>query len=521
MSTPADISARASSCGGYSLLTVFTLRCKVLRMTEQPARQTAAPWILAALSALLGAAILFDAQPGVNWVTWVAFTVIAALFCQRAADIGRAKPALLLAAAAILAAGAALRTSDPAVHFGIFCLTAFLLGVFVCTVYATDATQVRILTLITSPFLAVANVGVSAPRKFVSSFQGGSGSSSKTVIRRLVLVAPVVLVIFTLLGGADPIIHTAVENVGAWVPEIVRPDRAVFFVVLFVVTLGAFSRLPEFKVGAPFQGASLRGGPTAADGVVLVGSTLATLVLFLILQVVYLFVRVPSQTGNGVTYAEYARRGFGELCVVVTIVAAVILFAERLQRNGNAQRSAALAKLELGSLIAAALVLLSALRRVILYEQAYGYTVARVQATAYIVFIAGFLILLGVQLFRGEITPALGRRAAALAFVIVLTLLYWNDQAWIMNRNIDRIRETGKFDAAYAANLSGDALPTIARRKNELAAADWTALRDRLACKRALEADEWYEWNPARAAARDARVALQLPSTPACPKRSD
>lgn len=473
------------------------------------------------LSALLGAAILFDSHPGINWVTWVAFTVIAALYCQRGADIGRATPALLLAAAAILAAGAAMRTSDPGVHFGTFCLTAFLLGVFICTVYATDSTQVGILTLITSPFLAVANVGVAAAREFVSSFQGGSSSSSKTVMRRLVLVAPVVLVIFALLGGADPVIHTAVESIGTWLPEIIRPGRAVFFVVLFVVTIGAFSRLPEFKLDNPFQGAPLRGGPTAGDGVVLVGSTLATLALFLVLQMVYLFVRVPGQIGNGVTYAEYARRGFGELCVVVTIVAAVILFAERLQRNGKSQRSARLDKLELASLIAAGLVLLSALRRVILYEQAYGYTVARVQATAYIVFIAGFLILLGAQLFRGGITPALGRRAAALALVIVLALLYWNDQAWIMNRNIDRIGETGKFDVDYAARLSGDALPTIARRKNEIAAADWTALRDRLACKRVIEPDAWYEWNPARAAARGARAALQLPSTPACPKRAD
>lgn len=489
-------------------------------MIEQPAPTAAASWILATLCALLGATILFDAHPGINWGIWVALAATATLYCQRRDDLGRARPAIVLAIAAVLAAGAATRTTDNDAHFGIFCLTAFLLGAFLSAIYASDADEIRALTLLRSPFLAVASVAVSAIRKLVSFFQDSTGSSSKTAVRRIVLVAPVVIVLIALLGGADPTIHSTIESVASWLPEIELPGRIIFFVVLFVVTLGAFSRLPDFKISLPFRDAQLRGGPTASDGSVLVGSTLATLVLFLALQVFYLFVRVPGAIGNGVTYADYARRGFGELCVVVTIVVAVILFAERLQR-GSETRAGILKKLEFGTVVAAGLVLLSALRRVVLYEQAYGFTVARVHAIAYIAFMAGVLLLLGLELSRGSITPALGRRSAALALVAVLAILYWNDQAWIMNRNIDRIRTTGKFDANYAASLSADALPTIARRKNEIAAADWLVLRDRLACKRVVTTDAWYEWNPARSAAQDARAALQLPQAKDCPKRAD
>ncbi|MBA3645769.1 MAG: DUF4173 domain-containing protein [Gemmatimonadaceae bacterium] len=490
-------------------------------MTEQPTGHPSASWIFAALSALLGASTLFDAHAGINWGIWVALTTLAALYCQRSEDFRRARPSTLLALAAILAAGADARTANSGAHVGIFCLTAFILGVFICSIRATDADEVRLLTLLTSPFLAVASVAVSAARKIGSLLQPAPGSSSRTAVRRTVLVAPVVLVIIALLAGADPVIHSTVESVTTWIPEVMMPARVIFFLVLLFVTLGAFSRLPDLKLALPLQGAQLRGGPTAADATVLVGSTLATLALFLILQVVYLFVHLPNQIGNGVTYAEYARRGFGELCVVVTIVAAVILFAEKLRRNNEGTRSALLRNLEFGSLVAAGLILLSALRRVVLYEQAYGYTVARVHATAYIVFIAGCLILLADQLRRGSITPALARRSAAFGLIVVLAILYWNDQAWITNRNIDRIRETGKFDVKYAASLSDDALPTIARRKNEIAPADWIALRDRLACKRLPESDEWYEWNAARAAARTARASLRLAASTACPKRGD
>lgn len=489
-------------------------------MIERPAPTAPAPSILAALCAVLGATILFDAHPGINWGIWVAVTTIATLFSHRSGDLSRARPAIVLAVASVLAAGAAMRTSDNDAQFGIFCLTAFLLGVLLTTIYATDANEVKFLALLKSPFLAVASVAVSAARKLASFLQGSTDSSSKTAVRRTVLVAPVVIVLIALLGGADPTIHSIIESVGRWLPEIELPGRIIFFVVLFVVTLGAFSRLPEFKISLPFQDAQLRGGPTAADGTVLVASTLGTLLLFLALQVVYLFVHVPTQAGNGVTYADYARRGFGELCVVVTIVAAVVLFADKLQRDAE-RRAGRLKKLEIATVAAAGLVLISALRRVVLYEQAYGFTVARVHAIAYIAFIAGVLILLGLELSRGRITPAFGRRSAALALVVVLAILYWNDQAWIMNRNIDRISTTGKFDALYAASLSADALPTIARRKNEITAADWAVLRDRLACKPVPAAGAWFEWNPVRGSARDARTALQLNQTTVCPKRAD
>ena len=490
-------------------------------MIEESSRDSSDPWILAPLSALLGAVILFDAHPGINWGVWVAITTAATLYCQRSRDLSSARPAIMLAAAAVLAAGAAMRTTDNQAYFGIFCLTAFLLGAFLSSIYATTAEEVTLPTLLTSPFAAVASVAVSATRKLAAFLQGSSGSSSKTTLRRIVLVAPVVIILIALLGGADPLIHSAIQGIGDWLPQISLPARVIFFLVLFVVTLGAFSRLPELKLPTPFQDSQLRGGPTAADATVLVASTLATLALFLVLQVIYLFVRVPGQSGNGVTYAEYARRGFGELCVVVTIVAAVILFAEKLQRGADARHTGPLKKFEFGTLVAAGLVLLSALRRIALYEQAYGFTVARVHAIAYMVFLAGVLVLLGLELGRARITPSLGRRSAALGLAVVLAILYWNDEAWIMNRNIDRIRTTGKFDAKYAASLSADALPAIALRKNELAAGDWVMLRDRLACKTVSAPDAWYEWNPARSAAHEARTSLQLPQTTACPKRAD
>jgi hypothetical protein len=488
-------------------------------LIEQQTRLRGFEWLLTAAIAVIGSIILFDRRAGINGAIWVALAVIVTLLCRRSLEPAHSGPPFLLGVAAIIAAGADARTTDVAVHVGIFWLTAFLLAAFLSSILVKHWEQIGLFSLLTSPFRSAARVVTSALREAGLALRAATDSPSRPMLRRIVIVAPVVIVLLILLGGADPVIHSVIYNIGLWLPAITISERVVFFAFLFVVMVGACSRLPDLKFAVPPLLPQFRNGPTSKDGIILVGSTLVTLVVFLILQTTYLFVQPPSEIGNGVTYAEYARRGFGQLCVVVTIVAAVILFAEKFRDTVDSTRVRKLRQLEFASIAAAGLILLSALRRVILYEQAYGYTVARVQATAYIVFIAGFLIFLALELRRGQISQTLGRRSAAFGLAVVLVLLYWNDQAWIMNRNIDRIHTTGKFDASYAASLSMDAFPTLVSRKDELPPADWATVRDRAACKSIRGPVEWYEWNPVRSAAKSAADALPLLESSNCSAR--
>ena len=490
-------------------------------MIEQQTRLRGFEWLLSAAVALIGSIIVLDRSAGINGVIWVTLAVTVTLLCRRSAGPAPAGPPFLLGGAAIIAAGAAARTTDVAVHVGIFWLTAFLLAAFLSHILVSEWEEIGLFSLLTSPFRSAARVVTSALREAGLALRSATDSNSNAVLRRIIIVAPVVIILLILLGGADPVIDSVIHSISLWLPTITISERAAFFVFFFVVMIGACSRLPDLKFALPPLQPPLRYGVTGNDGTILVASTLATLILFLILQTIYLLVQPPSEIGNGVTYAEYARRGFGQLCVVVTIVAGVILFAERFRDPLDIARLRKLRRLEFATIGAAGLILLSALRRVILYEEAYGYTVARVQATAYIIFIAAFLVLLALELGRGQITQTLARRSAAFALAIVLVILYWNDQAWIMNRNIDRIHATGKFDASYAAGLSLDAFPAAANRKNELLPADWDTVRDRAACKSTRGPYHWYEWNPVRSAAISAKDALHLSAFSKCPAQRD
>jgi hypothetical protein len=235
--------------------------------------------------------------------------------------------------------------------------------------------------------------------------------------------------------------------------------------------------------------------------------------LFVVLQVVYLFQPPPVALNSGVTFAEYARQGFGELSLAATIVGAIILILEYTRPVELGERDRLkFVRLELALLLALELVLFSAFRRVMLYEDAYGFTTARLFAQAYMVGMALSLIALAIEVARGSISISFGRRAAEIGLGVFTVLVFWNYEAWIVNGNIDRAVQDGKFDAAYASRqLSRNAIPTLLSRRAELPLVARTELDSRLACVQPPAERRWFEWNRSVSAADRALRAWPQP----------
>ena len=80
----------------------------------------------------------------------------------------------------------------------------------------------------------------------------------------------------------------------------------------------------------------------------------------------------------GLTYAEYARSGFGQLLAVAALTLAVVAAARRWARDDGILLNALLAALCLLTLV----VLISALKRLGLYEETFGFTRLRLAAHA-------------------------------------------------------------------------------------------------------------------------------------------
>ncbi len=155
-------------------------------------------------------------------------------------------------------------------------------------------------------------------------------------------------------------------------------------------------------------------------------------------------------------------------------------------------------RISLGLLCALTLVVVvSALHRMHLYQEAYGFTQERLLADVF----EGWLGVVVIAVAVAGLAPWkawVPRFALVTGVVGLLGLAAINPDAWIARHNIDRYEETGKLDLSYLASLSADALPTVLTLPEPLRA-----------CALSLEGgdfedDDPLEWNLGRARARSA-----------------
>ncbi|MFC0626369.1 DUF4153 domain-containing protein [Kribbella deserti] len=192
---------------------------------------------------------------------------------------------------------------------------------------------------------------------------------------------------------------------------------------------------------------------------------------------------------TGLTYAEYVHQGFGQLTVATALTLLVVWAAARkAPRTTSADR--AWLRGSLGLLCALTLVVVaSALYRMHVYQEAYGFTQLRLLVDVF----EGWLGLLVLGVIAAGITLRASwlPRAALLSGAVALLLLAAiNPDAWIAQRNLDRYAETGKVDWSYLQGLSADAVPVLNTLPADVAGC---ALKGHK-----LNNDDWLEWNVGR-----------------------
>ncbi len=196
----------------------------------------------------------------------------------------------------------------------------------------------------------------------------------------------------------------------------------------------------------------------------LVAATVLVLVnlvymLFVWLQFSYLFGAGHGRLPDGSTYAEYARSGFGEL-VVVTAINFTLLLSVLYK---CAPASPLLMKVNRWLLyilvICSAVMLSSAFTRLMLYEQAYGYTVTRYLVHVFMLFLGVLLLLAGLRI--GFSRLPLYQCFLILGLSTYVVLNYADMESFIAERNIERYAESGQLDQDYLISLSADAVPIL------------------------------------------------------------
>ena len=470
-------------------------------------------WAVAAAVAAFGTWVMFDAQPGINWVLWTgaASVGLVALARNRGAT-GRS--VLVTGAAATFIAGAAALTASPLLHVLICASVIVFLAMQMLLAVNPSSRTITARFVVAAPVVAFTKAVVHGIRRGVEATDRIRSTRARAWVRGLAITLPVLVVFALLLAEADPTFASWRDDVANLFSSWEFLPRVLFFTGLLGLVVGAYgyaAREYYDLVQTPENAPNRWFGST--ERLMLLVAVAALLWLFLALQLGYLFGNLPRVPSTGMTFAEYARRGFGEITIVASASAVLILLSERYGQRGAHKH---ILRILAFALITAVLLLLgSAFHRVRLYEAAYGFTTARLYARAYMTVVAAGLLLLSLEV-AGELDAGrLFRRTAAVATILFVALIYWNHEAWIARRNIDRFATTGQLDVAYlTGELSPDAIPAIAEGIPSLPEPTRSELRQAVTMRYAARPDmvegRWYEWNLARAKAREVLATLAL-----------
>ena len=335
---------------------------------------------------------------------------------------------------------------------------------------------------------------------------------ARMIARGTVMAVPPLLVLTALLAAADPVFERVLHN--AFFTDL-QPllEHLAFAAVVAWLTSGY---LRAFLVRDDLVMDRVRlPRPALASAEISVALSLlnALFMVFLVVQVRYLFGGASLvEVTDGLSYAEYARRGFFELVVAAALVVPVLLVADWAAaddqvRHRRAQRatSTLLVVLLVG-------VLASAGYRMWLYQNAYGLTEDRLYGTMIMIWLTLVLGWLAATVLRGNRRGfAFGAVVAGLTCIAVLNVL--NPHALIARVNISRAASGAEVDGRYLNTLSADAVPTLIARMPALPGTERCQLATMLEKRWSGEREGgWRTWNFGDARARKLVAELTPPA---------
>jgi hypothetical protein len=352
--------------------------------------------------------------------------------------------------------------------------------------------------------------------------------SASTVLLGLLLALPVVAFLGVLLAEADPIFAGRLERLLRFLNLETLLElawRGFYILVLAYLLSGALLyALLSSKGERVSQGGSSWISPFLAwpASLIVLGGVNLLYLFFVALQFQYFFGGDANIRIDGYTYAEYARRGFGELVVVAFISLALFLALSAVTRRKSrrARRIFSGAGVLLVGLVS--VILVSAFQRLLLYEAAYGFS--RLRTYTHV-----FMIWLGVLLLVTAALEASGRlRYFPLALVMTViafgaSLALLNVDGFIVRQNVARAVRGEALDGAYLVSLSNDAVPALIEsfEQERQPGTLRHQLGGVLSCRAALaepaaQPEPWpsYHWSRARAARLMGEVEARLTEYP-------
>lgn len=274
------------------------------------------------------------------------------------------------------------------------------------------------------------------------------------VMRGMLVAVPLLLVLIALLASADAVFASLLT------PD-VDAGPALGHVLLtallatFVVVLAGAAAADDTEPGRYGRFGTI-------ELTTILGLVGAVLSLFVVSQLVALTAAGDRLIDSaGLTPAEYARSGFFQLCWATGLLLAFLAVVRSLA-DPDALRSRVVVVLGAAvPALALGLVVVS-LRRMALYDDAFGLTMLRLSVVGAAIWMGVVLVMTAIRnlgVGSGRDWLVAGAGLAGLVLVIVANVA--NPEAFVARHNLARARTGAEVDIGYLATMSDDVVPVI------------------------------------------------------------
>ncbi len=423
---------------------------------------------------------LFWKKPiGINFAIYVTVCLVTGILLLRADGLRLARHSgPILLPIALLAAATFLRL-EPMTVFLSLAMTLFLMGVLALTYVGGQWMRYSLLDYIFG-YLRLFGSVIARPLGFAAEARPEQPSLSDKhrfslwpVVRGVVIALPIIAIFASLLSSADLVFAKRLKDVIDLfkidnLPEYIF--RLVYILVLAYALAGVFlhaaqnadEKISEDKpLLPPFLGDT--------EAMIVLGSVTILFLAFVVIQFQYFFGGQSNISIEGYSFSEYARRGFGELVAVAFFSLLLLLGLGAITRRETENQRRVFSMLGAGLVVLVLVILVSAFQRLVLYEQAYGFSRLRTYTHVFMVWLSLLLIaVVLLELLRRERSIGLTMILTALGFILSLNAL--NVDAFIVKQNVQReihrqaetpTNGSSGLDVNYFLGLSADAVPPL------------------------------------------------------------
>ncbi len=389
----------------------------------------------------------------------------------------------------------------PGQNFGVFSAVCGVLAIALSPVFVlTSNGLVRVLSAAAAGALAVAAFAGEAGRpvpagemgplmhillpvgdaitnmsRSIRSLGSMSGKRSKNLsgaLIGLVCAVPVLLVVVPLLISSDAAFEGMVSRFAADLGTRILQLGITLMITPFLIGLAFSLRKPDPPVESKL-------GFNGVDTVAL-SSFMAVLSLcylcYMFSQLAYFFSAFSGFLPEkySFSYAEYARRGFFELCVIAGINLAILFIMIILSKKKDNTPPAAIKGLGTFIGVFTLLLIATAISKMVMYIDNYGMTVLRLGTSVFMIFTAVVFIAMLLRLFIGKIRVLYTAIITAACLLVALGVCNINAVCARYNYEAFMDGRLDEIDVDYLYDLGDEGVPYLVK----LAASDDGVISD-------------------------------------------